>query len=167
LRLCRLTSCNLLLLALICSATGCPRAKPYGRKLGVVTAAHRLERGPHGAPIAYWADDYLMEVCIDRSAKEAKVYVLKSNGKDPQPLQSSSITIQLTNIDPPVEIPLLPVPQEEDPKGSASCFQAVSPAFASEGAFYGMVMGKVGENDCVGEFDERARSPIPGPKHKK
>ena len=166
-RLCRFFLSCLLPVALICGTAGCPRGKPRGVKKLTVQRANRLERGPHGAPVAYWENDLLLEVCIDRSAKEAKVYILKTNGTAPEPIEASSITLQLMNVEPPVEIPLAAAPQEGDPKGSASCFQAVNPAFAAEGAFYGMVLGKVGENEYVGEFDDRARSPVPVPKHKK
>ncbi len=163
-RLCRIFLSCLLPLALLCGTAGCPKNRV--KKLAV-QASHRLERGPHGAPVAYWENDTLVEVCIDRAAKEAKVYMLKTNGTAPEPIETSSITLRLMNVEPPREIPLVAVPQEGDPKGSTSCFQGVNPAFGAEGTFYGVVLGKVGDNEYVGEFDERARSPIPAPKHKK
>jgi hypothetical protein len=88
-------------------------------------------------------------------------------GTQPEAIETPSLTLQLTNVDPPMEIQLRPAPQEEDPKGSASSFRATNPAFAGEAAFYGTVSGKVGDNEYIGEFDERARSPAPVNKHKK
>ncbi|HEV8062746.1 MAG TPA: hypothetical protein VGP68_22895 [Gemmataceae bacterium] len=160
----RMILTQLLLASLVGLTTGCPSVKP--KKPSVITAPRR-ERGPHGAPLAYWADDYHLEVCIDRAAQEVSVYVLKSTGSQPAPIEISSLTLQLTSVDPPLEIPLQPAPREEDPKGSASCFRATNAAFAAEGAFYGMISGKVGEQSYDGEFDERARSPIPVHKPKK
>lgn len=158
---------NLLLLAaLLGLTTGCPRT-PARPKKPFVRAPHRPERGPHNSPLAYWADNYLLEVNIDRATKEATVFVLKGNNVEPQPIQTSEITMTLTNADPPVEIRLLPAPQEDDPKGSSSCFRAVNPAFGAEGACYGLLAGKVGDDEYLGEFDERARSAVPPNKHKK
>lgn len=158
---------NLLLLAaLVGLTTGCPRAKTRLKK-PFVRAAHRPERGPHGAPLAYWSDNHLLEVCIDRAAKEGIVYVLQGNNSEPEPIDSPALTLTLTNVDPPVEFRLLPAPQEEDPKGKASRFRAADPAFGAEGAFYGLVAGKVGDDEYLGEFDERARSAVPPIKLKK
>ena len=100
-RFCRVPFGYFLLTVLLFCTVGCPRPKPRPKKLGVVSAP-RLERGPHGAPVAYWSDDCLLEVCIDRAAKEAKVYVLKSKLSGPKPLETPSITLQLGQVDPPV-----------------------------------------------------------------
>src|SRR5262249_51164699 len=115
-------------------------------------------------------DNYLLEVCIDRDAREAIVYVLKDNNAEPNPIQTSELILTLTNMDPPVEIRLRADPQEDDPKGSSSRFRATNPAFADPAAFYGLVAGKEkdGDEEMLGEFDERARSAVPTPnKHKK
>jgi hypothetical protein len=161
----------LLLLAagLVGLTTGCPRPNPRAKKKPFVRAPHRPERGPHGSPLAYWTDECLLEVCIDRAAKEAIVYVLKANDVDPEPIEASELTLTLTNSEPPVEIRLRADPQEEDPKGSSSRFRASDPVFAAEGAFYGLVAGKLkaGDEELLGEFDERARSAAPISKHKK
>jgi hypothetical protein len=162
----RLMLSFLLPVALVGLTTGCPLGVNRPKKPSVVSP-HRPDRGPHGAPIASWADSYLLEVCIDRAAKEATVYVSKVSVLHPEALPTATLTLELTNIDPPMDIQLNASPLEEDPKGSASCYRATNDVFASDAAFYGTVSGKVGENDYVGEFDERARSAIPASKHKK
>lgn len=164
-RFCRMILSFLLFVALIGSMTGCRPAVNRPKKPTVVSTP-RPERGPHGAPLAYWADDYLLEVCIDRAAKEATVYVMRGKITQPEPLATPALTLQLTSVDPPLDIQLNPSPREEDPKGSASCFRTTNAAFEPQGAFYGIISGKVGENEYVGEFDERARSPVIS-KHKK
>jgi len=167
-RVVRIVLFLLMAAGLVGLTTGCPRPNPRAKKKPYVRAPHRPERGPHNAPLAYWADNYLLEVCIDREAKEATVYVLKDNNAEPNPIETSELTLTLTNSEPPVDIRLRADPQEDDPKGSSSRFRATNPAFA-EGAFYGLVAGKVkeGEEEMLGEFDERARSAVPTPKHKK
>ena len=158
---------NLLLAAtLVGLTTGCPVGVNRPKKTSVVSQ-HRPERGPHGAPIASWADDYLLEVCIDRAAKEATVYVTKGNVAQPEALATPTLTLQLNNVDPPMDVQLNASPREDDPKGSASCFRGTNEIFASDAYFYGMVSGKLGDNEHVGEFDERARSAVPVSKHKK
>ena len=158
---------NLLVpVALVGLTTGCSLGVKSPKKTSVVSP-HRPERGSHGAPIASWADDYLLEVCIDRATKEATVYVSKGSVPQPEALPTATLTLQLTNVEPPMDIQLNASPREEDPKGSASCFRGTNAAFASDAAFYGTVSGKVGDNEYVGEFDERARSATPVYKHKK
>jgi hypothetical protein len=158
---------NLLVpVALVGLTTGCPLGVKTPKKPSVVSP-HRPDRGPHGAPIASWADDYLLEVCIDRATKEATVYVSKGSVLQPEALQTPTLTLQLTNVEPPIDIQLSQSPREEDAKGSASSFRGTNGIFATDAAFYGTVSGKVGEIEYVGEFDERARSAIPVSKHKK
>jgi hypothetical protein len=166
-RFARLLLLLLLAVGLVAVTTGCPQRTPRGKKKPYVRAAHRPERGPNNAPLAYWADNYLLEVCIDRDAKEATVYVLKHNNIDPQPIQTSELTLTLTNTDPPLEVRLRAAPQEEDPKESSSRFKGSDPAFGEKGALYGLLAGKIGDEEFLGEFDERARSAVPIPKHKK
>jgi hypothetical protein len=156
----------LVLAALVCTTAGCPRKVKHPKKPAVV-GAHRLERGPHGAPVAFWEDEYVLEVSIDRKTKEASVYVLKDNGSVPRPIEASSLTLHLASHEPPLDITLKPAPLEEDPQGSASCFKGHDPAFGSDEAIYGTVAGKVGDQDYIGEFDERARSPVLNNKGKK
>jgi hypothetical protein len=165
-RLRRLILSFLLPAALVALTTGCPLGVNRPKKPSVVSP-HRPDRGPHGAPIASWADVYLLEVCIDRAAKEATVYVSKGSVLQSEALPTATLTLQLTNVDPPMDIQLNAAPSEEDPKGSASSYRGTNDVFASDAAFYGTVSGKVGDNEYVGEFDERARSAIPVSKHKK
>lgn len=166
-RFARLVLLLLLAVGMVALTTGCPQPS-RGKKKPYVRAAHRPERGPNNnAPLAYWADNYLLEVCIDREAKEATVYVLKGNNVEPQPIEASELTLTLTNVEPPLEVRLRAAPQEEDPKGSSSRFKGTDPAFADKGALYGLLGGKVGEEEFLGEFDERARSASPPHKHKK
>ncbi len=154
----------LLLASLVGLTTGCPSVKP--KKPSVISTPRR-ERGPHRAPLAYWDDDYHLEVCIDHAARAVTVYVLKATGNQPAPIEIGPLTLQLTNVEPPLDIQLKPAPREGDLKGTSSCFRAANAAFADEGAFYGTISGKMGEHSYNGEFDERARSPIPVHKPKK
>ena len=99
--------------------------------------------------------------------KQATVYVLKTNASGPQPIETGSIILQLTNQDPPLDITLKAAPLEDDPKGAASCFKGENPAFGSDEKIYGTVAGKIGDADYIGEFDERARSANPTNQGKK
>ncbi len=154
------------LAALLCSTAGCPRKPKHPKKMASVIP-NRLERGPHGAPVAFWEDQCLLEIAIDRKTREASVYILNENGSVPQPIEAASIILQLANQDPPLDITLKAAPMEEDPKGTASCFKGENPAFGSDGKIYGTVAGKIGDKDYLGEFDERARSASPSTKGKK
>ncbi|CAN5469890.1 hypothetical protein BH10PLA2_BH10PLA2_21200 [soil metagenome] len=158
----------LLLAALLGSLTGCPpRHRNRHKKKSGVTVNKRIERGPHGAPVAYWGDELALEVCIDRATKEASVYVWRPSGTAAEPIAASAIALELTHVHPSVHVPLQAAPQEEDAKGTSSCFKGTNPAFASEEAIYGTIAGKVGDADYVSEFDERARSPVTTPKGKR
>jgi hypothetical protein len=165
-RFCRLFLNLLLFAGLVGLTAGCPQPNKNTKKTGVVATSHP-ERGPHGAPLAAWADGHFLEVSIDRTTKEVAVFVFKGNSLQPDPIEIPNLTLTLTNVDPPAEVRLLPAPQEEDPKGSASCFRATNPAFAADEGIYGVIAGKVGDTEYLGEFDERARSPVPGKKRKK
>jgi hypothetical protein len=156
----------LLPVAMIGMTTGCPLGINRPKKPSVVSPP-RPERGPHGAPLASWTDEYFLEVCIDRATMEATVYVSKGTITQIEAIPTPTLTLQLTNVDPPMDIQLNALPREEDPKGSSSCFRGTNPLFASHASLYGTISGKLGANEFVGEFDERARSAAPISKHKK
>jgi hypothetical protein len=155
-----------LLMAGVLCAAGCPRKSNRARK-PAVSAVKRPERGPHGAPAAFWADAYMLEVAVDRDARQATVYVLNEDGRETRPIEAPSITLQLMSHEPPLEVALKPAPQDGDPRGAASRFLAIDPAFGGKEAMYGTVAGKVGGKEHIGEFDERARSAAHVSKGKK
>ena len=125
-RFARIMLTLLLVVALVGLTTGCPRTKTRAKK-PFVRAPHRPERGPRGSPLAYWADNYLLEVCIDRAAKEATVYVLKGNNTEPEPIQTPALTLTLTNSDPPRGGPTAAGPSGGRPQGERKPFSGRRP----------------------------------------
>jgi hypothetical protein len=86
------------------------------------------EHGPHGGELLeVGKEEYHVELIIDEGKKQLIVYLMDGKVKDFVALDVSFLAVNLKISGKPVQLKLLPVPQETDPKGFASRFGIASP----------------------------------------
>jgi hypothetical protein len=113
-------------------------------------------KGPHGGPLVEWGEEeYHVEFTRDPAKKQATVYILDGEAKEAKPIASTSVTLHIKSVKPPVEIALKADSQKGDPPGSASRFTGSDASLGAEGLLEGVVSGKVGKTPYSGEFKEK------------
>lgn len=86
------------------------------------------EHGPHGGEILeVGKDEYHMELIIDEAKKQVVVYLLDGKMKDFVAIDAAFLAANLKIAGKPVQIKILPIPQEIDQKGFSSRYGLVSP----------------------------------------
>jgi hypothetical protein len=150
------------LIAAAVLAAGCSPSKPASPTKLVTKSETKeghdhAEHGPHGGILAEWPPDYHAEVTFDHRAKQAVVYLLDSTAKRAarvEPNKVSDMMLTITNVQPPVSIPLKHDAAKSGDQGLA--FVGTHDVLGKEMDFKGNVGGKLGMEPYTGEFDETA-----------
>ncbi len=92
-----------------------------------VAHAHPTQ-GPHqGELLEIGKEEYHAELLVDEKKKQILIYLLEKDGKSSVAIEEPFVMVNFLAAGKPVQIELKSIPQEADPKGSSSCFGAVSP----------------------------------------
>ncbi|MBI3407941.1 MAG: hypothetical protein HY040_06240 [Planctomycetes bacterium] len=148
-----------------CVHTGCsnrPQKSSQGGDKGATKNGkdepHEHGDGPHGGTLADWGGGkYHVEFCMDHGKKQATVYIFDNNVKKPVPIKADKLLLSIKK--PSFQLELKPMPQEGDPKGSASRFVGTHDNFATEQEFAGTISGQVDGTPYVGDFEEKPETP--------
>jgi hypothetical protein len=115
--------------------------------------AHAHSEGPHHGIIADWGGGkYHVEFTVDHSKQQATVYVLGSDEKTPTPIDATSI--ELSVIDPEMQVTLQASPQEGDSEGKASRFIGTHEKLGVAQEYAGTMSGVVDGTPYAGDFKE-------------
>jgi hypothetical protein len=130
--------------------TGAPSGPARGGEEG------HPDKGPHGGVLAEWGvEQYHTEVTVDRKEKRATVYLLDGTARKAAPIPAESITLTLTNVQPPVQVTLRADPQPGDPQGQASRFSGTHDRLGADTGLRGEVSGTVAGTPYAGPFDQQ------------
>ena len=114
---------------------------------------HGHGSGPHEGALADWGGgEYHVEFTVDHDKQEATVYILGDDEKTPSPIQAEDI--QLSIIDPEMQVTLKAAPQDGDPTGSASRFVGNHKSLGIVQEYAGTISGVVDGTPYSGDFKE-------------
>lgn len=147
-----------LALSALTLSSGCSqRPISPSKKTDAKKPAHdHPDEGPHNGALAEWGEKYHAEFTVNHDTKTATVFILDESAKKNVPIPADTITLTITNVKPPVQIPLKADPEKDDPKGQSSRFVGTHEKLATVMEFKGEISGKVGETPYVGTFEEKA-----------
>src|SRR5262245_46298300 len=154
----------------IAVATGCRNDRastPKGNdkpaaKQADEQASHGHDEGPHGGPLAEWGDgEYHAEFTVNHDTREAIVYILGADAKQPAPINADKLTLSIKQ--PLRQVELKPLPHANDPKGLSSRFAARHDVLAAEKQFSGSISGVVNGKPYIGDFQEKPHEGGHGP----
>ena len=119
---------------------------------------HHHDEGPHGGHIIDLGDhEYRAELTMDEQSRQVTVYLLEHDTDDPVAIEDESITLNLRAGDQPTQVALQPAPQEGDPEGKASRFQAPGDQIPEQikdiEELEGELSVKIGEKSYTGEIE--------------
>ena len=93
------------------------------------TVHEHAEHGPHGGELLeVGKEEYHVEIIIDEEKKQLVVYLMDGQVKTFVALDTPFLAVNLKMAGKPVQVKLMPVPQEVDQKGFSSRFGTASPA---------------------------------------
>jgi hypothetical protein len=138
-----------------CGQTGAP--KPGDKSVRTTDKPkhddHDHGAGPHGGAVADWGGGkYHVEFTVNHDKQEATVYILDSDVKSPVPIKADKLL--LTIKEPAFQTDLKAVPQDSDPKGTASRFVGKHEKLGFVREFEGTVSGEVDGTPYAGDFKE-------------
>jgi hypothetical protein len=114
-----------------------------------------LTGGPHKGVLVDWGKgEYHAEFVVNHAKKQATVYILDSEAKEPAAIDAESITLSLTNVNPVMHVELKADPQKGDPQGKSSRFTGTDDVLGIEMDFKGLIVGNDGKTPYSGELDE-------------
>jgi hypothetical protein len=108
--------------------------------------------GPHGGVIIEFGK-YHAEFKPDHAKKEATVWLLKGDAKTPARLKVDKLHLVVTNMDPKIDIELLPTDAADD--GTASVFVGRHEGFGVEKEYEGTLGGKIDGKPHSESFKEK------------
>jgi len=109
--------------------------------------------GPHDGTVADWGGGkYHVEFIVDHSKQEGTVYILGSDEKSPVPIATESI--ELSILDPVMQVSLKAVPQEGDKPGTASRFVGKHEKLGVVQEYAGTISGLIDGTPYSGDFKE-------------
>ena len=111
--------------------------------------------GPHDGTLADWGGGkYHVEFMVDHDKREATVFVLGDDEKTLSPIKTDEI--QLSIIDPLMQVTLKAMPQEGDPEGFASRFVGNHQSLGVVQEYSGTITGVVDGTPYFGNFKEES-----------
>ncbi len=110
------------------------------------------DAGPHDGTVAEWGDKHHVEFTVDHDKQEATVFILGEDEKTAAPIKAE--TIQLTIIDPAMEVTLKASPQPGDAEGSSSRFVGNHKSLGIVQEYAGAIKGEVDGATHSGNFKE-------------
>jgi len=109
--------------------------------------------GPHDGTVADWGGGkYHVEFKVDHSKQEGTVYVLGSDEKSPVPISSEAI--ELSILDPVLQVTLKAAPQDGDKPGTASRFVGNHEKLGVVQEYAGTISGVIDGTPYSGDFKE-------------
>jgi hypothetical protein len=109
--------------------------------------------GPHDGTIADWGGGkYHVEFTVDHEKQQATVYILGSDEKTPTAIDPSSI--ELSILDPEMQVTLQASPQEGDGEGKSSRFIGTHEKLGVVQEYAGTMTGVVDGTPYSGDFKE-------------
>lgn len=116
---------------------------------------HGHGEGPHEGTLADWGGGaYHVEFTVSHPKQEATVYILGSDEKTASPIAAQEI--QLTIVDPAMDVTLKASPQEGDPEGQSSRFVGNHESLGVVQEYEGTISGVIEETPYTGSFKEVA-----------
>lgn len=114
---------------------------------------HAHGAGPHDGTIADWGGGkYHVEFTVDHDAQQATVYILGGDEKTSTPIEAESIELSL--VDPAVQIVLSAQPLDKDPQGTSSRFVGTHEKLGVAREYAGTMTGVVDGTPYSGDFKE-------------
>ncbi len=156
---------SLLALFALAAATGCGPKEPAtpGPGSNDPPAAgdsghgHSHGAGPHDGTLADWGGGkYHVEFTVDHDKQEATVYILGGDEKSPAAIAAEEI--ELSIVDPAMQVTLKAAPVEGDPEGSASRFIGNHEKLGVVQEYAGTISGVVEDTPYSGDFKEEAHA---------
>ena len=84
--------------------------------------------GPHdGELLEVGKEEYHVELCVNDEKKQVVVFLMDKEAKGYVSIDASFIAVNAKVKGKPIQFKLKPIPQEKDPKGTASAFGLVGP----------------------------------------
>ncbi|QEG39299.1 hypothetical protein [Roseimaritima ulvae] len=118
-------------------------------------AGHGHGAGPHDGTVGDWGGGkYHVEFTVDHDQQQATVYVLGSDEKTATPIDAESI--ELSIVDPPMQVTLAAQPQEGDPEGESSRFVGTHEKLGVVKEYAGTMTGVVDGTPYTADFAEQA-----------
>ena len=109
--------------------------------------------GPHEGTVADWGGGkYHVEFNVDHSKQEGTVYILGSDEKTPVPIAAESI--EITIIDPIMQLSLKASPQDGDKPGTSSRFVGNHEKLGVVQEYAGTISGVIDGTPYSGDFKE-------------
>ena len=121
-------------------------------KTGVKKDDHEHGAGPHDGTIIELGK-YHGEFVVDHKKKEATVYILDGDVKNPEPITAKKLSLSIKK--PQFQIELKALPLDTDPKDKCSRFVGTHEAFGKEQEFEGTVSGEIDGKPYLGDFKEK------------
>ncbi|MCH1495785.1 MAG: hypothetical protein L7U72_11170 [Rubripirellula sp.] len=111
--------------------------------------------GPHDGTIADWGGGkYHVEFTVDHDSQTATVYVLGTDEKTATPINAESIELSL--VDPAIQIVLSAQPLDGDPEGTSSRFVGTDEKLGLVQEHEGTMTGVIDGTPYSGDFKEKA-----------
>ena len=116
---------------------------------------HAHGAGPHDGTIADWGGGkYHVELTVDHDSQTATVYVLGTDEKTATPIKAESI--ELSILDPEMQVILSAQPQDGDPEGTSSRFVGTNEKLGVVQEYAGTMTGVIEGTPYSGDFKEEA-----------
>ncbi len=114
---------------------------------------HAHGAGPHGGTIADWGGGkFHVEFTVDHDMQQATVYIL--GGDETTPIAIDAASIELSILDPEMQVTLQASPQAGDSEGKASRYVGTHEKLGVVQAYAGTMTGVVDGTPYSGDFKE-------------
>lgn len=111
--------------------------------------------GPHEGTVADWGGGkFHVEFTVDHDKQEGTVYILGTDEKSPVPIDAAGI--ELSIVDPVIQITLKAMPQANDPPGKSSRFVGNHKGLGVVQEYAGTISGVIEGTPYSGDFKEEA-----------
>ena len=118
-------------------------------------AGHGHGTGPHDGTVGDWGGGkFHVEFTVDHDQQQATVYVLGSDEKTATPIAAESI--ELSIVDPAMQVTLAAQPQDGDPEGQSSRFVGTHEKLGVVQEYAGTITGVVDGTPYTADFEEQA-----------
>ena len=142
------------LIAVGCGKTNepMPEKQPAG---ATAEDDHHHDAGPHGGTVADWGGgEYHVELTVDHGKKEAVVYVLDGDAKNPVPVKAKKVVLSID--EPAFQVELVAQPLEGEADGASSRFVGQHNSLGKDQKLAGTISGEVDGTPYAGDFKEAA-----------
>lgn len=140
-----------------CGETPAPVETPVTPPANTGEEGHSHGEGPNGGAVADWGGGkYHVEFTVDHDTQEATVYILDSNAKNPTPIKSEKLLLNIS--DPVFQVELMPLPLDGEADGTSSRFVGKNEKLGVVQEFTGTISGEAEGTPYAGDFKEEPHS---------